>query len=59
MQHTYQGMIFGPLFLPTYGVEMIEELISPDGNGVKGPGNFMETGPYKPETIGQAPTVWP
>jgi len=59
-QHTYQGMILGPLYLPAYGIGMVGALLQGQtGLGVIGPANFMETGPYYPETQQRPPQPWP
>lgn len=60
MQHTYQGMVLGPLFLPAYLAGMGYAFSQGQtGLGLLGPANFMEAGPYLPETSDTAPAPWP
>jgi len=55
--HTYQSAIFGPLFLPVYGVGGIGALVR--GGNFFVNRNFMETGPYMPITHNTQPQIWP
>ncbi len=60
MQHTYQGMVLGPLYLPAYGAGIIGALIQGQtGIAVMQSANFMETGPYYPQTQNLPPQPWP
>jgi hypothetical protein len=52
-QHTYQGQVLGPLYVPSYIIGGVISLISGGGNPV-GPGNWMEAGPYM-----NPPQPWP
>ena len=51
-QHTYQGELLGPLYLPAYIGGMIGAGIQ--GKNPFGPGHFMEAGPYTRPT----PQIW-
>jgi hypothetical protein len=62
IQHTYQGQILGPFYLPAYGAGIIGAMLNPIyGPNVFGPSNFMERGPSRPELtqLGLPPTPWP
>jgi len=52
-QHTIQGQVMGPLYLPSYIIGGIGSLIFGGGDPV-GPGNWMEAGPYN-----NPPQPWP
>jgi len=52
-QHTRQGELLGPFYLPDYVGGMISAGLQ--GANPFGPANFMETGPYTKPT----PQVWP
>jgi RHS repeat-associated protein len=53
LQHTIQGQVLGPLYLPAYILGGIGSLISGGGNPFDS-GNFMEAGPWK-----NPPQPWP
>ena len=59
-QHTIQGQVLGPLYLPANLIGMGASLISAPFTGVSprgilfGPANFMEAGPYS-----TPPRPWP
>lgn len=64
MQHTFQGAVLGPLFVPAYGAGMIGGLVdNPYGGGALfamfGPANFMEMGPWQPELNNAPSRPWP
>jgi hypothetical protein len=52
LQHTIQGQVLGPLYIPANLIGMAASLISAPFTGVSprgilfGPANFMEVGPY-------------
>jgi len=51
-------MQLGPLYLPAYGGGIVNEMLH--GNlDVFGRRNFMERGPYYPETHHLPPQPWP
>lgn len=52
-QHTIQGQVLGPLYVPSYIVGGIASLMSGRGDPF-GPGNWMEMGPYM-----NPPQPWP
>jgi hypothetical protein len=61
LQHTYQGQLLGPLYLPAHFIGGIASILSspfvglgPGGSLWHGPFNFMERGP-----LGGIPRAWP
>ena len=52
-QHTYQGQVLGPLYVPSYIIGGVLSLISGGGNPF-GAGNWMEAGPWM-----NPPQPWP
>ena len=48
MQHTYQGQILGPLYLPANAVSMGASVTLDTTNNGHGPSAFMESGPHDP-----------
>jgi RHS repeat-associated protein len=60
MQHTIQAEILGPFYLPGYLSGIIGALFQGErGYDVLGPANWMETGPYNPDTHNLPPKPWP